>query len=75
MRFFGENHRIGCGEALPFYSGNIIPTRHEKVKKNLIDRGRCTPPETTSLKNVGLNEPKRSGAEHIPALLGNLSPL
>ena len=34
-----------------------------------------TPTKTTSLKNVGLDEPKRSGAEYISAMRVMLSPL
>lgn len=34
-----------------------------------------TPTKTTSLKNVGLDEPKRSGAEYISAVRVMLSPL
>lgn len=43
-------------------------------EKYIIIRGQCTPPQTTSLKNVGLNEPERSGAEYIPAISVTLSP-
>ena len=32
------------------------------------------PTETTSLKNVGLSEPERSGAEYVLAVSVNLSP-
>ena len=32
-----------------------------------------TPTKTTSIKNVGLSEPKRSGVEHTPAVSVNLS--
>ena len=31
------------------------------------------PTETTSIKNVGLSEPKRSGAEYTPVVSVNLS--
>ena len=42
---------------------------------NQIMKRTVYPTTTTSIKNVGLSEPERSGAEHTPATLGNLSPL
>ena len=43
-----------------------------KYKLN-IDKRMVYPIRTTSIKNVGLSEPKRNGAEHTSAVSVNLS--
>ena len=59
---------------MPFLSESIISTGRSLVNIKIKYTEDGIPTLTTSLKNVGLNEPERSGAEDIPAIRVILSP-
>jgi hypothetical protein len=74
-RAFTKSDLIRLRRSHDFFKWQYYTNRQNECQPQTEYTEDGIPTPTTSLKNVGLNEPERSGAEDIPATRVILSPL